>query len=64
MEHKEHLRTFCMILNKQDSVYVAMKIMQYFKDFNRDDYFNARKIERVKDIPAPLQIYWYEKLDR
>ncbi len=44
-----------MILNKQDSVYVAMKMMQYFKDFNRiDDYFRARKIERVKDIPAPL----------
>ena len=44
-----------MILNKQDSVHVAMKMMQYFKDFNRiDDYFRARKIERVKDIPAPL----------
>ena len=44
-----------MILNKQDSVYVAMKMMQYFKDFNRiDDYFRARKIERVKDIPSPL----------
>ena len=44
-----------MILNKQDSVYVAMKMMKYFKDFNRiDDYFRARKIERVKDIPSPL----------
>ena len=29
--------------------------MNYFKDFNRiDDYFRARKIERVKDIPSPL----------
>ena len=44
-----------MILNKQDSVDVAMRMMKYFQDFNRiDDYFRARKIERVKDIPAPL----------
>jgi len=44
-----------MILNKQDSVYIAMKMMKYFKDFNRiDDYFRSRKIERVKNIPAPL----------
>ena len=29
--------------------------MKYFRDFNRiDDYFRARKIERVKDIPSPL----------
>ncbi len=29
--------------------------MNYFKDFNRiDDYFRARKIERVRNIPAPL----------
>ena len=29
--------------------------MNYFKDFNRiDDYFRARKIERVKDLPVPL----------
>ena len=33
-----------MILNKQDSVYVAMKMMKYFKDFNRiDDYFVQEK---------------------
>tara|TARA_S200000501_G_scaffold12615_1_gene11140 strand:+ start:354 stop:1466 length:1113 start_codon:yes stop_codon:yes gene_type:complete len=44
-----------MILSKQDSVFVAMKMMKYFRDFNRiDDYFRARKIERVKDIPSPL----------
>ena len=52
------LEDFCMILNKQDSVYVAMKMMKYFKDFNRiDDYFRARKIERVKDIPSSA---WHE----
>tara|TARA_B100000963_G_scaffold357587_1_gene380175 strand:- start:4731 stop:5843 length:1113 start_codon:yes stop_codon:yes gene_type:complete len=44
-----------MILSEQDSAYVAMKMMDYFRDFHRiDDYFRARKIERVKDIPAPL----------
>ena len=44
-----------MILEKQDAVYAATKIMEYFNDFNRiDDYFRARKIERVKKIPAPL----------
>ena len=44
-----------MILDKQDSIYAATKLMRYFKDFNRiDDYFRARKIERVKDIPSPL----------
>ena len=44
-----------MILEKQDAVYAATKVMEYFNDFNRiDDYFRARKIERVKNIPAPL----------
>jgi len=44
-----------MILEKQDTFYVAHKVMNYFKDFNRiDDYFRARKIERVKDMPAGL----------
>ena len=29
--------------------------MNYFRDFDRiDDYFRARKIERVKDLPTPL----------
>ena len=42
-----------MILEKQDAVYAATKIMEYFNDFNRiDDYFRARKIERVKNIPV------------
>ena len=44
-----------MILEKQDAVYAATKLMKYFRDFNRiDDYFRARKIERVKDLPTPL----------
>ena len=44
-----------MILEKQDTFYVADKVMKYFKDFNRiDDYFRARKIERVKDMPVGL----------
>jgi len=44
-----------LILEKQDAVYAATKILEYFSDFNRiDDYFRARKIERVKNIPAPL----------
>ena len=44
-----------MILNKQDSIYAATKVMKYFEDFKRiDDYFRARKIERVKNIPVAL----------
>jgi len=44
-----------LILEKQDAVYAATIMMEYFKDFNRiDDYFRARKIERVKNIPTPL----------
>ena len=44
-----------MILERQDAIWAATKLMNYFKDFNRiDDYFRARKIERVKDIPAGL----------
>jgi len=44
-----------MILEKQDAIFVADKMMGYFKDFHRiDDYFRARKIERVKDLPTPL----------
>ena len=44
-----------MILAKQDAVYAATRVMQYFKDFGRiDDYFRARKIERVKNIPVSL----------
>ena len=44
-----------MILNKQDAVYAATKLMNYFEDFNRiDDYFRARKIERLKNIPVSL----------
>ena len=44
-----------MILNREDSIYAATKLMKYFRDFNRiDDYFRARKIDIVKDIPSPL----------
>ena len=44
-----------LILNKQDSIHAATKLIKYFKDFKRiDDYFRARKIERVKDIPSPI----------
>ena len=44
-----------MILEKQDAVYAATKLMKYFKNFGRiDDYFRARKIERVKNIPVSL----------
>jgi len=44
-----------MMLNREDSIYAATKLMKYFRDFNRiDDYFRARKIERVRDIPSPL----------
>ena len=46
---------FYMILDKQDAVYAATKLMKYFEEFNRiDDYFRARKIDRVKNIPAAL----------
>ena len=44
-----------MILEKQDAVYAASKLIDYFSDFNRiDDYFRARKIERVRNIPVAL----------
>ena len=44
-----------MILSKPDAVYAATKVMKYFEDFSRiDDYFRARKIERVKNIPVAL----------
>ena len=44
-----------MILNKEDAIYSATKFIEYFKNFNRiDDYFRARKIERIKNLPTPL----------
>ena len=44
-----------MELSRQDTHWVAGKLVSYFADFERiDDYFRARKIERVKDLPAPL----------
>ena len=44
-----------LLLNKQDAIHSATKLIKYFKDFERiDDYFRARKIERVKNIPQAL----------
>lgn len=44
-----------MELSRADTIFAAQKLMEYFKDFKRiDDYFRTRKIERVKNIPAPL----------
>jgi len=44
-----------MILERNDAIFAATKLMGYFKDFGRiDDYFRARKIERVKNIPRAL----------
>ena len=44
-----------MILEDKDAVWAADKLIEYFGDFNRiDDYFRARKVERIKNLPAPL----------
>ena len=44
-----------MILNKPDAIYAATKLIKYFENFGRiDDYFRARKIERVSNIPQSL----------
>jgi len=44
-----------MILNKPDAIYAATKLIKYFENFGRiDDYFRARKIERIKNIPQTL----------
>ena len=44
-----------MILEVNDAVWAADKLIDYFSDFNRiDDYFRARKVERIKNLPAPL----------
>ena len=44
-----------MKLDRQEAFDVAHKLIMYFNDFKRiDDYFRARKIERVKNIPTPL----------
>ena len=44
-----------MILDKKDSIWAAMRMIEYFKNFERiDDYFRERKIERVRDLPLPL----------
>jgi hypothetical protein len=44
-----------MVLSEKDALWASEKFIEYFKNFNRiDDYFRARKIERVKNIPPPL----------
>ena len=44
-----------MILTKEDSYYRSKMVVEYFSKFERiDDYFRARKIERVKQLPPPL----------
>ena len=44
-----------MMLTKPDAYYAAKRFIEYFDDFGRiDDYFRARKIERVRNIPSPL----------
>lgn len=44
-----------MILNKEDSIFAAMKLIEYFQDFERiDDYFRSRKTERLKNISHSL----------
>ena len=44
-----------MKLDRQEAFDVAHKLIMYFNDFKRiDDYFRARKIERVKNLPVPL----------
>ena len=44
-----------MILSKEDTIYASKLVVDYFSNFERiDDYFRARKIERVKALPPPL----------
>tara|TARA_A200000159_G_scaffold99432_2_gene92242 strand:+ start:280 stop:1392 length:1113 start_codon:yes stop_codon:yes gene_type:complete len=44
-----------MKLSLQDASYAAGRFIEYFDDFGRiDDYFRARKIERVRNLPSPL----------
>ena len=44
-----------MILNKKDAKHAAQRLMSYFGKHNRiDDYFRARKVERLQNIPAGL----------
>jgi len=51
-----------MILNKPDAIYAATKLIKYFENFGRiDDYFRARKIERVSNIPQSLPGFGLEE---
>ena len=51
-----------MILSKEDSLYASKLVVDYFSKFERiDDYFRARKIERVKQLPGMSKKYWTKK---
>ena len=42
-------------LSKEDAIFAADKVTNYFSNFNRiDDYFRHRKVERLKSIPTSL----------
>ena len=44
-----------MQLSKEDTIYASKLVVDYFSKFERiDDYFRARKIDRVKALPPPL----------
>lgn len=44
-----------MILNEKDAKHVAKRLMTYFGKHDRiDDYFRARKVERLDNLPAGL----------
>ena len=44
-----------MKLIKEDAIWAADKLINYFNNFGRiDDYFRTRKLERIKKLPASL----------
>lgn len=51
-----------MILSKKDAMWASLQFIEYFENFERiDDYFRARKIERVRNIPTPLPGFGVEE---
>ena len=46
---------YIMKLVKEDAIWAADKLINYFNNFGRiDDYFRTRKLERVKNLGASL----------
>jgi hypothetical protein len=44
-----------MVLSEKDALWASEKFIEYFKNFNRiDDYFRARKTERIKKLQPSL----------